>query len=131
MADDAGAPSFSDTSLGLLADQSNTPGNDDVSDMGPNDVDGDVADPGDGASGDQPRVLLTGGDVGPQASSGVTNGLAGKNATSTADASLGLSAGRSSSQVNDDVSGVGPDDVDGDIADTDGDGAFGDRPINV
>ena len=34
--------------------------NDDVVDMGSNEVDSDVADPGNGASGNQPRVRLTG-----------------------------------------------------------------------
>ena len=62
--------------------------------MGPNNVDGDVADPdgdgasgdrpvdvdGDGASGDRPLGLLTGGNVGPQASPDGTNGSAGENA---------------------------------------------------
>ena len=59
------------------------------------DVDGDVADPGDGASGDRPLGLLTGGDVSPRASLGGTNGSASGDAPSAADASsLGLSAGR-------------------------------------
>jgi hypothetical protein len=99
-------------------------------DIGPNFVNGNVADPGDGASGNQPHVRLIGGDVGPQASSEVTNGSAGKNDTSTADASLGLSAGRNTRRGTMTL-GVGPDDVNGNISDTDGHGALGDRPVNV
>jgi hypothetical protein len=73
-ADGSGAPSAPDASLGLLADRGNTPGNDDAAGIDPDDVDGDVADPGDGVSGDRPLGSLTGGDVGPRASSGGTNG---------------------------------------------------------
>ena len=59
------------------------------------------------------------------------NGLAGKIATSTAGASLILSARRSSSQGNNDVLGGGPADVDGNCVDTDSNGALGDRPVNL
>ena len=129
LADGFGAPSAPDASLGFPADWSITPGNNDVSGMGPDDVDGDVADPGDGASGDRPLGLLTGGDVSPRASLGGTNGSASGDAPSAADASsLGLSARWSTSQGDDGISGEGPDDVDGDVANPVGDGASGDRP---
>ncbi len=130
-ADGSGAPSAPDASLGLLADRGNTPENDDVAEMGPDD-DGDVADPGDGASGDRPLGLLTRGDVGPQASSGGTDGSASRDAPLAADASsLGLLAGWSTSQGDDGISGEGPDDVDGDVANPVGDGASGDRPPDL
>ncbi len=43
--------------------------------MGPDDVDGNIVDPDDGSSGNRPLGLLTGGNVGPQASPGRSNGL--------------------------------------------------------
>jgi hypothetical protein len=72
----SGAPSASVASLGLPAGRSNTPGKVDVTGMGPNDVDGDVADPvGNGASGDPPLGLSTWGKVGPQQFPGESDGL--------------------------------------------------------
>ena len=54
-ADSSGAPLASDASLGHPANRSNTLGDDDVSERGPDDVDRDVADPmGNGALGTDP-----------------------------------------------------------------------------
>ena len=124
------APSAADaSSLGLLAGWSTSQGDDGISGEGPDDVDGDVANPvGDGASGDRPPDLSIGGNLDPLASRGGTNGSAGVDAPSAADAPLGLSAGLSTSQGDDDVAGMGPDDVDGDVADP-GDGASGDSTL--
>jgi hypothetical protein len=56
------APLASDASFGHPANWSNTRGNDNVSKMGLDNVDNDVADPmGNGASGDRPLGPLTGG----------------------------------------------------------------------
>jgi hypothetical protein len=98
--------------------------------MGPNDVDGVVADPGDGASGDCPLGLLTGGNVSPLASPDGTNGSVDGDAPLAVETSLGLSAGRSTLQGDVDVLGIGPNDVAGDVADP-GDGASGDRPLGL
>ncbi len=54
--------------------------------------------------------------------------MAGGDAPSAADAPLGLSARRSTLQGDNDVSGEGPDDVHGDVADP-GDSALGDRTL--
>ena len=111
----SGAPSASGASLGLPAGRRNTPGDVDVTGMGPNDVDGDVANPvGDGASGDPPLGLSTGGDVGPQQFPGESDGSVDGIAPLAVDTSLGLLAGRSSSQGDVDVSGIDPNVVDGD-----------------
>jgi hypothetical protein len=126
----SGAPLVSDASLGLPAGRSNTPGNVDVMGMVPNDVNGNVADPfGDGASGDPPLGLLTRENVNPQQFPGVSNGPVGI-APSVVETSLGPLAGRSSSLGDIDVSGIGPNDVDGDVTDP-GNGALGDRPLSL
>ncbi len=132
-ADSSGAPLASDAPLGLPANGSNTPGNKDFMRIGPDDVEGDVAeeDSGDGAAGNQPLGSLTGGDVSPQASSGGTNSSAGGDAPLAADASLGLLAGQSTSQRVNNISGVGPDNVDGDFPNPVGDSASGDRPPDL
>ena len=94
--------------------------NDDVSEGGPDDVDGNVADTeGDGALGDRTVNLGLRRGIGRLTHWPFDRGNISKNATSTTDASLGLSAGRSSLQGNDDVSEGGPNDVDGNVADTD------------
>ena len=128
---DGNAPSAADASLGLSAGWSTSQRDEDVSGMGPNDVDGDVEDPDDGASADRTLGLLTGGNVGPQPSPGGTNGSVNGNAPSAADASLGLSAGLSTLQGDNNFSAMGPDDVDGDIADPFGVGAMGDRTLGL
>ena len=98
------APSASDAPLGLPAGRSNTPGNDDVSGVGPDEVDGNVAGlVGNGVSGDRPLGLLTGGNVGPQASPGGPYGSVDGIAPLAVETSLGLLAGRSSSQGDNDV----------------------------
>ena len=51
LADGIGAPLASEASLGLLAGRSNSLGNADISGVGPGNVDGNVADVGDNASG--------------------------------------------------------------------------------
>ena len=74
-----------------------------------------------------PLAVWTGeGDVGPQASPGGTNGSAGGNAPPWRGAPLGHLAGRSTSQGDDDLSGVSPNNIDGDVADPDAGGASGD-----
>ena len=131
-ADGSGAPLASDASLGLPASRSNTPGNEDFMGIGPDDVLGDFADnSGDGAAGNRPFGSLTGGDVRPQGSSGRTNSSAGGDAPLGEDASLGLLAGQSTSQGDDNVLGVGPNNVDGDLPNPVGDGASGDQPPDL
>ena len=57
-ADSSGAPLASDASLGHPANRSNTLGDDDVSERGPDDIDRDVADPmGNGALGTDPLAV--------------------------------------------------------------------------
>ena len=61
--------------------------------MGTNNVDGDVADPGDGAPGDYTLGLSTGGNVGPPPSPDGTNGPADWNdAPSTTAVDVGQAA---------------------------------------
>ena len=120
--DGSDAPLASDASLGLPASRSNTPENDDFSGVGPNDIDGNVADlDDDGVSGD--RLL---GQASPGGSNGSVDGIA----PSAVETSLGLSDGRSSSQGDDNVSGMGPNDVDGSVPDP-GDGASGDHTLGL
>ena len=130
-ADGSDAPLASDASLGLPAGRSNMPGNDDVLGVGPDDVDGNVAGlVGDGVSGDRPLGLLTGGNVGPQASPGGPNGSVDGIAPLAVETSLGLSAGRSSLQGDDDVLGMGPNNIDGNVTDP-GNGASGDHTLGL
>ena len=130
-ADGTGTSLDSDASLGLPADRSNIPGNDVIPGVGPDDVDSAVADPiGNSVLGNRSPGLSTGGDIGPQASRGGSIGSVDGNAPSAADASLGLSAGRSTSQGDRDVSGTGPNDFDGNVADPD-DSALGDYTLGL
>jgi hypothetical protein len=126
LADGTGAPLAPDASLGLPADRSNMPGNVDVSEICPDNVDSIIANHvGDGASGNCTPGLSTGWGTGPLASSGGSIGSDGGYAPLAADASLGLLAGRSTSQGDGDVTGIGPNDVTGDVVNPD-DGALGD-----
>jgi hypothetical protein len=78
----------------LSAGLSTLQGDDDVAGMGPEDVDGDVTDPGDGASGDSTLGHSAGENVGPPASPGGTNGLAdGRDAPSTIAMNVGPAPG--------------------------------------
>ena len=131
LADGIGAPLASEACLGLSAGRSNSLGNANVSGVGPDDVDGKVADVGDDASGDQTLGLSTKGDVSPPASPKGTLDWANGGAPSALDASLGLPAGRSNLLGDVGVFGMGPDDVDGNVADLVGDGASGDSTLGL
>ncbi len=72
---------------------------------GPDDVDGDVTDPGNGASGNFILGLLTGGIVGPLASPGGTISSAVRNAPSTVVMDVGPAANKHGT-TEDDVDGT-------------------------
>ena len=131
LADGIGAPPASEASLGLSAGRSNSLGNANVSGVGPDDVNGDVADVGNNVAGDRTLGLLTEGGVSPPASPKGTIDLANGGAPSVLDASLGLPAGQSNLLGDVGVFGMGPDDVDGDIAGLVGDGASGDSTLGL
>ena len=88
--------------------------------MGPINVDGNAADPvGNSASGDRTLDLLTKGDVSPPATPGRMIDSSTGGATSVSDA------------LWDNVLGMGPDDVVGNIADSVGDGASDDHTLGL